>query len=314
MPLRTWPPVKLRFVMSLQPRWIPPLPIRNHRMGLADEQLHSFQPKSLELVIADEDSIIPHNNYFAVIQDSVASEELVESAKAWKITKDFGESINLPSTHKLSVRDDGDRCIESVEILLSRSRMDSQPPPLDAALETGMVVANLDLNPWGGTSDLTTEDLPLPVMQTGGENLFSNMTEECLPLKVIFQPRSTPRPHAAPEDPQGNAPGHCVSIGMLRSKIDAMSKHFDDARLRPDLPSLLPVDASTPTIDGRGSKSSYQRLKRRKKKRSPILTEIHYGRDGSILQDSVARVAFFRGDVDESEILLMPIDVGLVVY
>ncbi|GMH22848.1 hypothetical protein Nepgr_024691 [Nepenthes gracilis] len=37
---------------------------------------------------------------------------------------------------------------------LSRSGMDSQPPPLDASLEIGMVVANLDLNPWGGTSEL----------------------------------------------------------------------------------------------------------------------------------------------------------------
>ncbi|GMH22854.1 hypothetical protein Nepgr_024697 [Nepenthes gracilis] len=167
----------------------------------ADEHLHSFQPESLDLVIADEDSIIPPNNYFAVIQDSVASEEPVDSTKAWKITKDFGESVKLPSTHKLSVWDDGDRCIESAEILLRRSGMDSQPPPLDAALETEMAL---------------------------------------------------PRPHAALEDPQGHAPRYCISIGMLRSKIDAMRKHFDDARLRPDLPSLLPANASTPATDGGG--------------------------------------------------------------
>ncbi|GMH22072.1 hypothetical protein Nepgr_023915 [Nepenthes gracilis] len=156
--------------------------------------------------------------------------------------------------------------------------MDSQPPPLDAALETRMVVANLDLNPWGRTSDLTTKDSPLPVMQTGGEILFSNMTEECLPLKshtsalfadILTRGRSPPRLHAAPEDPHGNAPGHCISIGMLRSKIDAMRKHFDDAQLQPDLPSLLLADASTPaTNGGGGSKSTYQRSRRRKKKRS----------------------------------------------
>ncbi|GMH28261.1 hypothetical protein Nepgr_030104 [Nepenthes gracilis] len=94
-----------------------------------DQQLHSFQSESLDLAIVDKDTLIPPNNYFAVLQDSVDSEEPVDSAKEWKTTRKF------------SVWNDEESFFVSGEIELSRSGMNSQPPPLDAAMEKGLVVA-----------------------------------------------------------------------------------------------------------------------------------------------------------------------------
>ncbi|GMH02058.1 hypothetical protein Nepgr_003897 [Nepenthes gracilis] len=131
------------------------------------------------------------------------------------------------------------------------------------AMEKGLAVAELGLDPRGeyvSSPEITPEALPFPVMQE----------PRCMRPYVQYPGQEGGQQCSNMDELWASVDSYVmVSFGKMKRNIAEMRKKFDVARSRSDLPSPLPADDLTPASGRRGSKSSHERSKRQKKKRSP---------------------------------------------